>query len=996
MVRCAALSWEDAAAQLRSVWQDGTLAEEGVAETAIRIEGAIAVASPALYEAWFVRRERDATQRRHMSRYVARMGSRATPFGWCSGVGSLPISGMPTRVARAADWQRRLNLDGQIVQELFETTSHSCASTEPLLANDSVSEYETRLEWVEARTGPLGRSYSLVGAPLRPWLAAVLREARRPTEAARLVRIVCSTAPDVTTAEAEKAIAELCHSRLLVPAASPFACGGAGDAQLTRSIALERSPRGEKFRAWRSAKEDVEASSWSTIGGRLDRARRAAVECGNFRRSPVHGELILPEPLCDDAQRTLTDLGAALEVLRHVCGTSVDPLSEFRAKFLRRFGDAEVSLERMLNAEQGLELDGSSSWIEPLLLDLTAPPTERRALTARDRLLLARATERDVLERLEWDLSDDDVASLWSQNLPPPPESFAVMLFRERRGEVDGWWISRAIGPSALSHLGRFSAANDEIAARCRVIAALEQASSGAVIVDLAHLPLDRHANVVFREPIRNLAVRYLAGGAAETPTLRVDDLFIAVREGRVVLRSRSLDREVRIRQTNAHAFGGAQNPPMYRFLGSLQGEGSQCAISWDWGCAAALSCLPRVRWRQWLFAPAQWRLDAGARSRILQGDDPTAEVRRWCSTNRVPRQAMLVQGDDGVGVDMDSNWGAGLVTMACKESGDIWLREKPTSAVADAEGLGVAHEIVVAAVRTEIEPTTLQRSRLPRVPVREMPGGAWLYGKLYAPPREIERRLANGWVRRLVDQQGISLWFITRFWDPDHHLRLRCLASTEGAAAGVRSYWESCVRVEGGNRLWRLTWDTYDRETERYGGCDGLAVAERLFHVDSDATLRACEMTVPADRWRVALLAGRELYQRLALDLPTALKVIGAQWSMFAREFEDDGRADRIASRQYRERREEIRRLFRGDDWPVGVAAWWDIWKDSFSLLDDLRLLGDSGRLNGATARIAASLFHMHVNRLFPGSQRPMEFALCGLLRRSLVGADQARVGSR
>ena len=37
---------------------------------------------------------------------------------------------------------------------------------------------------------------------------------------------------------------------------------------------------------------------------------------------------------------------------------------------------------------------------------------------------------------------------------------------------------------------------------------------------------------------------------------------------------------------------------------------------------------------------------------------------------------------------------------------------------------------------------------------------------------------------------------------------------------------------------LWKVQLDTYERETERYGGPDGIELAERLFHADSEAVL--------------------------------------------------------------------------------------------------------------------------------------------------------------
>ena len=42
--------------------------------------------------------------------------------------------------------------------------------------------------------------------------------------------------------------------------------------------------------------------------------------------------------------------------------------------------------------------------------------------------------------------------------------------------------------------------------------------------------------------------------------------------------------------------------------------------------------------------------------------------------------------------------------------------------------------------------------------------------------------------------------------------------------------------------QLWRLQLDTYEREVERYGGPEGMVLAERLFQADSEAVLEIVE----------------------------------------------------------------------------------------------------------------------------------------------------------
>ena len=81
--------------------------------------------------------------------------------------------------------------------------------------------------------------------------------------------------------------------------------------------------------------------------------------------------------------------------------------------------------------------------------------------------------------------------------------------------------------------------------------------------------------------------------------------------------------------------------------------------------------------------------------------------------------------------------------------------------------------------------------------------------------------------------------WFFIRYGDPDWHLRLRFHGRPERLQGEVLPTLQAAAAplLEDG-RLWRLQLDTYEREVERYGGSAGIVLAEKLFHLDSEAVL--------------------------------------------------------------------------------------------------------------------------------------------------------------
>src|SRR5262249_59520570 len=94
---------------------------------------------------------------------------------------------------------------------------------------------------------------------------------------------------------------------------------------------------------------------------------------------------------------------------------------------------------------------------------------------------------------------------------------------------------------------------------------------------------------------------------------------------------------------------------------------------------------------------------------------------------------------------------------------------------------------------------------------------------------------------------------------------------------------------------LWGFQLDTYEREVERYGGPEGIALAERLFHADSEAVL-ALAGRLPEDtrgdvRWRLALLGMDRLLDDLGFDPDSRRAIIRRAVGRFAADFRADAR---------------------------------------------------------------------------------------------------------
>ena len=187
-------------------------------------------------------------------------------------------------------------------------------------------------------------------------------------------------------------------------------------------------------------------------------------------------------------------------------------------------------------------------------------------------------------------------------------------------------------------------------------------------------------------------------------------------------------------------------------------------------------------------------------------------------------------------------------------------------------------------------------------------PGSEWLYLKVYTGTASADRVLTGAIgpaVRRLRDDGVIDHWFFLRYADPEHHLRVRLHGDPDALReSALPELTDALDPYLSDGSSWRVALDTYQREVERYGGDDGIELAERIHAADSEAVVDVLGMLDDDDgpdvRWKLCVYAtdrlladaGLELQQRRGwarngttgyrLEYPGAHRLesgIGARW---------------------------------------------------------------------------------------------------------------------
>ncbi|GHF39601.1 lantibiotic dehydratase [Streptomyces morookaense] len=294
--------------------------------------------------------------------------------------------------------------------------------------------------------------------------------------------------------------------------------------------------------------------------------------------------------------------------------------------------------------------------------------------------------------------------------------------------------------------------------------------------------------------------------------------------------------------------------PPTARFLLELGREGQEWCLPWTWGPYATAPVQPRVTYGRTVLCPARWLPDGQLTEAVGSGDTAWSEqVQRWRDQWGVPRHVLLTRVDHRIAVDLDDplhrlvledelKHPAGLVVVEQYggHEGRQWL-SGPDGAHASEFVFPVVGRRTPGALQSVPVPVPAQVPD--RAAAAYLPGGEWLYAKVYVP-EALQPRVLAKYLSELADSErlaavGVDSWFFLRYADPDPHLRLRF----QGKPAELWSrllpelrQWAERLRASG--LAGRLVLDTYDPEIERYGGAAAIQHAERVFHADSAAVL--------------------------------------------------------------------------------------------------------------------------------------------------------------
>ena len=947
-------------------------------------------------------------------RYLTRMAGRATPFGLFAGI-SLGTMGFTTclHTLGREKYQRLTSLSFECATTLVEEWCRDAELRKHLLYRPNSSLYRVRgyIRYVE--TSPEGgkQSYRLVGVREIRHLRQTLQHARGGATSRALVKnLVAGGIPHKTAGEF---VEKLIEYQILRPEFEVPVTG-----QPTIRYLTSHLPRSKRFAKVRSSLGRVAARlaaiDRSGFAGAHAPYQEVVATLAKLTSQPVHPRpfqtmLLKPAPDAKLGQDVLTEIMRGIDILHHLPQNDRphDPDQSFYfQEFAARYGRREVPLVEALDDDTGISHEEHPKDAEAVA------PESRKAEQSRSLVLLQKFSEALASHAHEISLNEQDLESLKSPNSLPLPESFALKAAvaaasdeHLARGEfrviVEG-----VLGSSGAALFARFCEFDKALSRKVAEYLKEEEAREpNAVFAEIVHLPGAGLGDIVFRPVLRRYEFPYLGkSGVPMSRQLPITDLLLSVQGERFRLRSRSLDREVMVRMTNAHNFAGSQLR-IYKFLCSIQQQGVAGRLWWDWGALADAPFLPRVASGRLILCRARWKIDGKEIAEFSRhsGAGQFRLVQEWRERRRIPRWVATLNDDQNLPVDLCSPLSVMSFVHLLKQNGQGVVQElfpAPDHLAARGPEGSFVHDLLLpflvgprtAPIQSR-EPSASARRATAAARTRSFPPlSEWVYVKFYTGAAAADLLLHER-IRLLIaksHREGLIVrWFFLRYSDPDAHLRLRFQMPSRGSVTRFLDVLQKEIDfLTRTARVWRVQFDTYEREIERYGGSRGTRLAEEIFHADSQAVLAIISALERgdgglADRWRLALRGVDLLLADFGYERKDQHRLIELARRKFAEKVTVVDSTPLLRSLQFRNERRDLESMFEADVskkmpvLPAPMVSSLRVLRDRSlrlaPIVCQLEALQQAGELSVRLDDLALSFIHMHLNRLlrfgtFPG----------------------------
>jgi hypothetical protein len=627
-------------------------------------------------------------------KYYSRMSTRSTPFGLFSGVklGKFKDKTAATKNQKLAiiDQIRDTKLDMHFLVGLANHFVKIPKITDQLLfyPNNSIYKIGNKIRYIEYQQLDGKREHIISSALISDELQSILDFSKPGKTIHQISKILINA--EITIEDAKEFVEELINNQILVSELEPNVSGK--DFLDTIISILNRI----------KAKKEVEILI--LIKRKLEELDQ---EIANSVCKYVEVEELIKSFEIEYEQKYLfqTDLyfkdifelapswkrklKQGISFLNKITfKKNENEFSMFKKAFSERFESQEISLLYVLDPEVGIgyKQNVSIKGMHPYLDDLKISNSKKQEdlhikFNPVHKVLNEKLQDALLEDLYKIELTDEDFKD-FNENWNDLPDtiSFFAEIITDRNQEK--LCLNNSTGSSAGNLLGRFCSEKAEIQRLTKTIADKEEEiNSEFILAEIIHLPESRIGNIIRRPTLRQYEIPYLAQSLLPAENqIQVEDLYISLKNDRIVLRSKKLDKEIKPYLTNAHNYR-ANTLPVYHFLSDLYSQDMKSGLYFSWGGLEHIyTFLPRIEYNDIILSKARWKIAERAisflESSILDKKDFLLKIKEWRQKRKIPVWIQWVKFDNTLTINLENYDMAKLFIQTIKREKTIIIEE--------------------------------------------------------------------------------------------------------------------------------------------------------------------------------------------------------------------------------------------------------------------------------------------------------------------------------
>jgi hypothetical protein len=367
------------------------------------------------------------------------------------------------------------------------------------------------------------------------------------------------------------------------------------------------------------------------------------------------------------------------EILPFLLDNTNGDLAQFSGNYAKKYESKEISLIQALDTQKGLGYGVYTSGnieITPLIENIQFSyknTTSSSNLLPIIKLIIDKYTsyldfsKKKTIQLTENDLqtiSKIETSNQWADNYFLFGDLYAASFEDLDHGNFKFNCKTNLPSPNFINILGRFAYHDQKLADLIRE--SIANLDSNYIYAEIIHQPDDSIGNVLLRPEFYSHHIPYISRNKNQDKKIDINDIFVSVRNEKIILRSQSLNKEIRPRFSTAYNYSRSQLS-IIKFLGDLQYQ-KIISKSWNWSVLSDNNYLPRVEYKHLILSEARWKFKKNKNCSLI-------ELKATLKSLNVPTFCTLKEHDNVLLMDLENEVSLNIILKKIK-LGDVFLFE--------------------------------------------------------------------------------------------------------------------------------------------------------------------------------------------------------------------------------------------------------------------------------------------------------------------------------